>query len=668
MRALILASIVLATAADAFAGEANLDPSFGTFGVAITNPGTGDDGALAVALQPDGSVVAAGHAAAGLRLHFGLVRYNAGGVLDTAFGNSGLARVEFSPNALVRNVLVQPDGRIVAVGDTFFADAQLALARLNADGTLDASFGSGGRVTTNVTPSHDSAAGAVIQPDGKIVVAASVRASADAPAFAVLRYLSNGSLDPTFGTDGIVITAAGTFDVANDLLLQPDGKLVVVGFTSGPPTLHAVLARYHADGALDATFGSGGIVHTSLPDGFEYATAAVLEPGGSIVVVAGSDDFAVARFASDGSADATFGTGGVVRVDLGGLLDIPTAIVRRPDGRLVVGGEVVRSFDPDPDIDLGLVTLLPDGSLDASFGTGGRLALSLGPGTDTLLALALQPDGRLVATGGTSDDGGADLRFLALRFGSDCGNDALDAGEECDDGNAAPNDCCSPGCAYEAAETGCDLDADLCTADRCDGSGTCRAGEPLVCSVCETCDVASGCVAAPPATSCTGPSAGGGSKLALHRTRDGRTNLSWNHNGSATLAALGDPLGDDDYGLCVYGAVGQLLVGASAPAGGTCGATPCWKPIAQKGYLYRDSERTPDGVQKLRIVVKPSGASTTALRGKGVRFAFPTFYGLGQLPFPLRAQLRAKNGLCLEASYPLEQARTKQNTVAARAP
>src|SRR4030095_4846789 len=152
-------------------------------------------------------------------------------------------------------VLVQPDGRLVVVGTTFMSNADFGVARYHPDGTLDSSFGNNGKSTTNLLV-NDLAGAGILQPDGKIVIA-----GASGPNFGLVRYNGNGSCDLTFGNGGIVLTELGQAVSSGvrvvSLLRQPDGKLVVVGSSND---IDIGLARYNSNGTIDNSFGTNGIV------------------------------------------------------------------------------------------------------------------------------------------------------------------------------------------------------------------------------------------------------------------------------------------------------------------------------------------------------------------------------------------------------------------------
>ncbi|MCX7619129.1 delta-60 repeat domain-containing protein, partial [Tepidiforma sp.] len=292
--------------AETFTGaRGELDPTFGTGGKVTTAVGSSSDEAFALVLQPDGKLVAAGWSvdAAG-NDDFALVRYNPNGSLDPTFGSGGKVITDLGSSIDGASALVlQPDGRLVAAGDSSNAagKSDFALVRINPNGSLDTSFGSGGKVTTAVG-SGSGIAALVLQPDGKLV-AAGLSSNGDYD-FALVRYNPNGTLDPTFGSGGKVITDLGSgSDEAHDLVLQPDGKLVAAG--SSMPTLgdfDFALVRYNPNGTLDPTFGSGGKVTTDLGSSYDQAYALVLQPDGKLVAAgysrnaAGNFDFSLVRY------------------------------------------------------------------------------------------------------------------------------------------------------------------------------------------------------------------------------------------------------------------------------------------------------------------------------------------------------------------------------------
>jgi uncharacterized delta-60 repeat protein len=291
-----------------------LDPTFGTSGTVLTAIGTSDDEAAASVLQADGKIVVAGFTTTATGQDFALARYNANGAPDTSFGTNGIVTTDFfggDDEAL--GVVESPDGRIVAAGFATNAGGhrEFALARYLANGTLDSSFGSGGTVVTSILGNNDQAQAVQLQTDGSIVVAGSATMVPFGGAFALARYDVNGNLDANFGTNGVVTTnfAFQSVDAAHALLIQPDGKIVVVGSSNqGNGNVFGV-ARFDTDGSLDPLFGSGGKVSTSVAGQQDDANSVTIQSDGKLVVagdakVGGFLDFAVVRYTKGGTLDS----------------------------------------------------------------------------------------------------------------------------------------------------------------------------------------------------------------------------------------------------------------------------------------------------------------------------------------------------------------------------
>jgi uncharacterized delta-60 repeat protein len=395
--------VALGVPAVALAVPGELDASFGSGGTVITSFG-GADVASAVAIQPDGKLVVAGRTNIAGNTIFALARYNANGGLDPAFGTAGLVTTDFGSTDQAFAVALQGDGKIVTAGRR---GSDVIVARYNADGTPDTLFGptnTPGRVITNFGATEQALA-LVLQPDGKIVVAG--RTNKPAPNgnfdFALARYEAAGTLDLTFGTLGLVTTDfGGSVDRAFAMALQPDGKLVVVGDSDA----NFALARYNSDGSLDAGFGTGGKVITSF-GGIDQASAVILQPDGKIIVAGQTDtgisiDFALARYNSDGSLDGAFGSGGRVTTNFTGTSDdLGSAVALQSDGKIIVGGTSDDNF--------ALARYTPLGGLDTTFGSAGLVTTNLG-GEDLLHAVTIQPDGAIVAVGESAD------RFALARY------------------------------------------------------------------------------------------------------------------------------------------------------------------------------------------------------------------------------------------------------------
>jgi uncharacterized delta-60 repeat protein len=399
------------------------DTSFGTGGQVTTNI-AGYDSVNGIAIQPDGKIVAAGVSNTG-GANFALARYNPNGSLDTSFDGDGKVSTDFwGSNEQINAVAIQADGKIVAAGYILNgspnSDQDFALIRYNADGSLDTSFDGDGKLTTSVSDSHNgSRANAVaIQADGKIVAAGfaylTVNQSSSAK-FGLARYNPDGSLDTSFDGDGKVITdSLGISNSASAVAIQADGKIVAAGY-SYDAGAHFALARYNTDGSLDTSFDGDGVVTTlvTIYGGYGYAVA--LQTDGKMVAggYAGNaydEDFALVRYNPDGSLDTSFDADGKTTIDMGYPAEsAANAVAIQADGKIVVGGESYNGRDRD----FTLVRYNRDGSLDTSFDGDGKLTTDIlgGINGDHVNALAIQPDGKIVAAG-YSYSGNVDFSFV----------------------------------------------------------------------------------------------------------------------------------------------------------------------------------------------------------------------------------------------------------------
>lgn len=419
-----LASIIFLTLISSpvvYATPGDLDSTFGTEGKVTTSLDTFYGSVLAV--QSDGKIIAAGHAA----FDFALVRYNPNGNLDTTFGNNGQVVTNISVSDTFFAVGIQSDGKIIAAGEAEINGARdFALVRYNPDGSLDTSFGNEGKITTDFFGLHDFAYDLVIQADGKIVVAGAAYINENTRRFALARYNTNGSLDTTFGNGGKVTTFIGGFsDIVNAVTIQPDNKIVAVGSSVSAGTNHDFgIVRYNPDGSLDTTFDTDGKVKMDFfnnsPD---VAGDVLIQPGDDKIVVLGNtatenmNKLALARYNPDGSLDASFDVDGIITIDFGNTSNYSTELVMQPDGKLVIAGSVFIDGG-NGESRFALARHNPDGSLDPGFGNGGKITTSFmtTPARTILEALILQPDGKLVAGGNTNNLDGSNRSFVLARY------------------------------------------------------------------------------------------------------------------------------------------------------------------------------------------------------------------------------------------------------------
>jgi uncharacterized delta-60 repeat protein len=330
--------------------DGNLDQTFGVGGKVITQFPGFLLGANAVALLSNGKILVAGLSVDSQTsgLDFAIARYNTDGSLDTTFGNGGSVGTDFIGGfAQAFDIEIQPDGKIVAVGVVSKINdgstQDFALARYNPDGSLDTTFGSGGKVITDIFNFVDTANALKIQSDGKIVVAGSARHSTGGRSFVLIRYNADGSFDSTFGVGGKVFAGFGDFDEAKDLSIQPDGKIVATGATNSGAAIEVAVARYNSDGDLDTTFGIGGKVTTNFFGNDAAANAMIIRPDGKILAtgivrIGARVDLALFQYNPNGGLDTSFGTNGIVNTSFTGRLDIGNAVALQSDGKIIAAG------------------------------------------------------------------------------------------------------------------------------------------------------------------------------------------------------------------------------------------------------------------------------------------------------------------------------------------
>ncbi len=337
--------------------DGSLDDSFGNDGRVITSIGTVSDGAYSVAMQSDGKVVIAGYSnneiAGVANKDFLVARYDSDGSLDTSFDTDGIATTPIgSGDEVARSVTVQADGKIVVAGSSKDgSNDDFALVRYNADGSLDTSFGVGGIVTTPISGNNDSAYSVALQTDGKII-AGGYNYNGSGNDFVLVRYNDDGSLDGSFGAAGTVATAiGGGFGGVNSIALQADGKIVAAGSAYNDNYYDFSLARYNTDGSLDTSFDTDGIVTTSLGSRNDMVNSVALQSDGKIVAAGhsyGSNiDFGLARYNTDGSLDTSFDADGMVTTPIGSGTDVAHGVAVQDDGNIVVAGFIDNGSDYD---------------------------------------------------------------------------------------------------------------------------------------------------------------------------------------------------------------------------------------------------------------------------------------------------------------------------------
>ena len=361
----------------------SLDPSFdgdGKVTLSFTTPG--NDVGSGIAVQSNDKIVVVGTSNNGSGVsQFAVARFNLDGSLDNSFGVGGLVTTSFSArNDVGSGIAVQADGRIVVVGtsDNGSGASELAVARFNLDGSLDNSFGVAGLVTTSfTTPGDDVGSGIAVQADGKIVVMGTSNSGSGNSEFAVARFNDDGSLDPSFSGDGrVTLSFTAGDDVGSGIAVQSDGKIVVVGTTDDLSNTWFAVARFTVNGSLDPSFGGDGtVISRSKINGDDMGSGNAVQSDDRTVVVGSSDDgsgewrFVVARFNIDASFPDPVGSSGKAITSFSAGDDIGSGIAIQSDGRIVVVGT---ADDGSGDSDFAVARYNPaDLSLTGGGGGGG---------------------------------------------------------------------------------------------------------------------------------------------------------------------------------------------------------------------------------------------------------------------------------------------------------
>jgi uncharacterized delta-60 repeat protein len=373
----------------------DLDWTFSVDGQVTTTLSPSADYITSLALQADGKIVAAGTSNG----NFALVRYDPNGTLDTTFSGDGRQVTNFGGVAIAYDVAVQPDGKIVAVGNKCSTGGappcDLALARYTPTGNLDPAFDGDGKVLRDIGAKDNGGTSLIVLGNGKILVGGYVTRADRDPA--LYRFNSNGSPDAAFSGDGVAMGNFGAGDYISDLVIQSDGKIVLAGFTAdGSGNNNFAITRLNANGTADLAFGVNSKQKTNFGgDDTAYSLALA---GGAIVVVgetcAATCSVAIARYTTTGDLDTTFsGDGKLAFKFAAGPLSSARTVIVVAGGKIVVAGAASGNF--------GLARLLPGGGFDPTFSGDGRVLIDF-RGDDAANAIARQGNGRYVLGGFTS--------------------------------------------------------------------------------------------------------------------------------------------------------------------------------------------------------------------------------------------------------------------------
>ncbi len=588
------------------------------------------------------------------------VALGAAGDPDTSFGTGGVVTTRVGDVSEAYDLVRQPDGKLVIGGyveEGTPATTQFLLVRYESDGTLDAGFGTGGIVRTDAVPGQSTRVKALRQQaDGKLLAVGfgDVVNYWDGAGDVVLaRYLADGALDPDFGTGGIVVTDVfGYPDQGSRTVIQPDGRIVVAGFArtaASVATQDAVIVRYDADGTPDATFGTGGAVAIDF-GGIDHANAVALQADGSIVIVgttlldtispySGPSQGVLARVDAAGVPDPTFGSGGTVAFTLGFRVGL-TEMVPLPDGDLFTTG----STSPDG---------IQGHAIFARFDADGTLDDVVDPAPGLYFGLGLDPSGAVLATGpgflwghwhsiGVSrldTNGVPDATFGNQGHAAIYpGGVAFNSGGFTAVAEPDGSSITTAGFATDAQAVGSQGELRYIALARLLATSPACSGDGD-CDACERCD--GGVCVNGPRTTCERPLLKGAVlKYAAGVAVRSRIQWKW----SATSGAPGFDPQSDAVGLCMWWGDVPMYESSVPPGAG-------WKLAPNGAATFKDKTRSHFGIEKIRV-----GKSGLEVKASGDQVGanpngFPDALFEPADDVMLVVQLNAASGKCYSARY-----------------
>ncbi len=395
--------------------DANVTTVAGVNAIVRTDIAGGYDEARSVVFDTQGRVLVGGYTVNGSTGYdFAVVRYKADGTLDNSFGNGGKITTDFAGSTDIGySVTTDAQGRVLVGGyaNNGSTGADFAVVCYTADGTLDNSFGNGGKVTTDFAGSSDVGYSVTTDAQGRVLVGGYAVNGSTGYDFAVVRYKADGTLDNSFGNGGKVTTnVAGSSDFGYSVTTDTQGRVLVSGHANNGSTgADFAVVRYTADGTLDNSFGNGGKVTTNVAGSSDVGFSVTTDTQGRVLVggyaVNGStgNDFAVVRYKADGTLDNSFGNGGKVTTNVAGSSDVGFSVTTDTQGRVLVGGY---AYNGSTGVDFAVVRYKADGTLDNSFGTNGKVTTDLGGNSSDLgFSIAIDPaTGRIAVAGSSNSD------------------------------------------------------------------------------------------------------------------------------------------------------------------------------------------------------------------------------------------------------------------------
>lgn len=357
--------------------------------------------ARALAITSDNKILVAGIVNENKQNLFTVFRYLDTGLLDTSFGDNGFSTITIGEQAEANAVAIDANGKIVVGGFALEAGIiKVVSARYLSDGTLDATYGQSGNGMVVETAVQDAQIADIkIQNDGKIVFAGTQSVEGQLNVF-LMRYNVDGALDTSFGNSGIVSSTVGYHTGALAIALQADGKIITAGF-SIIDTRQIILLRFNSDGSLDTSYGNNGLSTVVIGTSSQMEALALDSNGYAVVSGISDNQFVTARFDTNGLLDQTFGNQGVVITNIG-TRSSALSLVIQPDSKIVTCGFADEMF--------AIVRYLNNGTLDTSFNTTGYITKLISNTGNCAKAVILDFNNKLIIAGSAQDDLGI-LRF-----------------------------------------------------------------------------------------------------------------------------------------------------------------------------------------------------------------------------------------------------------------
>lgn len=415
----IVFSGLLLSSLKLFSQYGALDSSFGTGGKVITSINSGSDKAYSVALQPDGKILVAGMTVNSLTgQDFLCLRYNTNGSLDTSFGTNGIFTSDFQTGSddVVYSLALQTDGKIVLAGySDNGSNKNAAILRLTASGTIDTTFGTGGKVLTDfITSKADEIKVVKIHPlTGAIIVGGTSATSTTQSQAIIARYTNTGALDTTFNATGIYglphNTGSGTFYyVIEDLVVKPNGKISAVGWINQEGlqwSANHMAYRLNSNGTLDTSFSSDGVITVNGAFNADDKSFSMVLNSDDSFLFSGGGNLSSLKYDYFMGLYNTAGTSAIGKAffDYGTLInDIAYGMGVDSSGKIVMAGSNVTSTTSST---FGISRVNADYTVDNTFGTAGKVTTTFGTNTaNEAFDMVIQPDDKIIAVGYSGND------------------------------------------------------------------------------------------------------------------------------------------------------------------------------------------------------------------------------------------------------------------------